>query len=137
MYWWKSSQKEGLFRYNHLPHGVSVTPAIFQSVMDHILHNLPVACYSDDILISAPTVEQHDVLVEKVLQNLQDAGIHLHQEKCQFGQRQEYLGHVIDARGIHLTKDKVQAVEEAPVPNDITQLRVFVGLIKYYRKFIP
>ena len=48
----------------------------------------------------------HDVLVEKVLQRLQDAGIHLHEEKCQSDQRQvEYLGHVIDARGIHLTKD--------------------------------
>ena len=71
---------KGLFRYNRLPYGVSVAPAIFQSVMDRILHNLPVACYLDDILISAPTVEEHDVLVEKVLQRLQDAGIHLHQE---------------------------------------------------------
>ena len=58
---------KGLFRYNHLPYGVSVAPAIFQSVMDRILHNLPVACYLDDILISAATVEEHNVLVEKVL----------------------------------------------------------------------
>ena len=128
---------KGLFRYNRLPYGVSVAPAIFQSVMDRILHNLPVACYLDDILISAATVEEHDVLVEKVLQRLQDAGIHLHEEKCQFGQRQvEYLGHIIDATGIHPTKDKVRAVKEAPVPNDITQLRAFAGLINYYGKFI-
>ena len=76
---------KGLFRYDRLPYGVSVAPAIFQSVMDCILHNLLVACYLDHILISAPTVEEHDVLVEKVLQRLQDAGIHLHQEKCYFG----------------------------------------------------
>ena len=82
--------------------------AIFQSVMGCILHNLPVACDLDDILISAATVEEHNVLVEKVLQRLQDVGIHLHEEKCQFGQRQvEYLGHIIDATGIHSTKDKV------------------------------
>ena len=49
----------------------------------------------------------------------------------------EYLSHVIDATGIHPTKDKVRAVKEVPVPNDITQLSAFVGLIKYYGKFIP
>ena len=46
-----------------------------------------------------------------------------------------YLGYLNDATGIHLTKDKVQAIKEAPVPNDITQLRVFVVLINYYGKF--
>ena len=102
------------------------------------MHNLPVACYLDDILISAPTVEEHDVLVEKVLQRLQDAGIHLHLEKCHFDQRQvEYLGHLIDATGIHPTNNKVRAIKEAPVPSDITQLRAFVGLLNYYGKFIP
>ena len=78
------------------------------------------------------------MLVEKVLHRLQNGGIHLHEEKCQFDQRQvKYLGHVIDATGIHPTKDKVQAVKEAPVPNDITQLSAFVGLIKCYDEFIP
>ena len=48
-----------------------------------------------------------------------------------------YLGHLIDATGIHPTKDKVRAIKEAPVPSDITQLRAFVGLLKYYGKFIP
>ena len=49
----------------------------------------------------------------------------------------EYLGHLIDATGIHLTREKVRAIKEAPVPKDITQLRAFVGLINYYGKFIP
>ena len=59
---------KGLFRYNRLPYGVSVAPAIFQSVIDRILQGLPVACYLDDILIAAPTVKEHDVLLEKVFQ---------------------------------------------------------------------
>ena len=59
---------------------MSVALAIFQSVMDRVLHNLPVACYLDDILIAAPTVKEHDVLLEKVLQRLQDSGIHLREE---------------------------------------------------------
>ena len=99
---------KGLFRYNWLPYGVSVAPAIFQSVMDHVLHNFPVACYLDDILIAAPTVKEHDVLLEKVLQRLQDSGIHLREEKCHIDQGQvEYLGHVVDGTGIHPTEDKV------------------------------
>ena len=103
--------------------------------MDRVLHNLPVACYLDDILIAAPTVKE---LLEKVLQRLQDSGIHLREDKCQIAQEQvEYLGHVVDATGIHPTKDKVRAIKEAPLPKDITQLRAFVGLINYYGKFIP
>jgi len=106
--------------------------------MDCILNNLPVACYLDDILIVAPTMEEHDVLLGKVLQRLQDSGIHLQEEKYHIGQRQvEYLGHLIDATGIHLTREKVRAIKEAPIPKDITQLGAFVGLINCYGKFIP
>ena len=100
---------------------VSIAPVIFQSVMDRVLHNLPVACYLDDILIAAPTVKEHDMLLEKVLQRLQGSGIHLREDKCQIAQEQvEYLGHVVDAMGIHPTKDKVRAIKEAPQPKDIT-----------------
>ena len=60
---------KGLFRYKYLPYGVSVAPEILQSIMNCILHNLPAACYLNDILISADTVEEHDVLVEQVLQD--------------------------------------------------------------------
>ena len=102
-------------------YGVSIAPVIFQSVMDRVLHNLPVACYLDDILIAAPTVREHDMLLEKVLQRLQGSGIHLREDKCQIVQEQvEYLGHVVDAMGIHPTKDKVRAIKEAPQPKDIT-----------------
>ena len=129
---------KGLFRYNRLPYGVSVAPAIFQSVMDRVLQGLSVACYLDDILIAAPTESEHNLILEQVLQRLQDSGIHLSAEKCKFGQEQvEYLGHLIDATGIHPTRNKVRAINEAPIPTNITQLRAFVGLINYYGKFIP
>ena len=57
-------------------------PAIFQSIMDCILHGLPVACYLDDILIVAKTEEEHDQLLEKTLERLDKAGVRLRQEKC-------------------------------------------------------
>ena len=129
---------KGLFQYTRLPYGVSVAPAIFQSVMDRVLQGLPVACYLDDILIAAPTEREHNLILEQVLQRLQESGIHLREEKCMFGQQQvEYLGHRIDATGIHPTQNKVRALSEAPTPANITQLRAFVGLMNYYAKFIP
>ena len=128
----------GLFQYTRLPYGVSTAPAIFQSVMDRILHGLPVACYLDDILIVAKTEEEHDELLEKTLERLEKAGVRLSQEKCEFRLSElRYLGHRIDATGIHPTSEKVQAIKKAPVPQTVSQLRVFLGLVNYYSKFIP
>ena len=116
--------QKGLFRYNRLPYGVSMAPAIFQSVMDRILQGLPVACYLDDILIAAPTVKE-----QKVLQRLQEGGIHLQEEKCQFSQDV--------TKSTEQAAEKVRAIKEDPTPNNITQLRAFACLINYYGKFIP
>jgi len=68
---------KGLFQYSRLPYGVSVPPAIFQSVMDCVLQGLPVACYLDDILIAAPSEQEHNVTQEKIMCRLQESGIHL------------------------------------------------------------
>ena len=128
----------GLFRYTRLPYGVSTAPAIFQSVMDRILQGLPVACYLDDILIATKTKEEHDQLLEQTLGRLEHTGIKLRQEKCEFyAQQLCYLGHRIDAKGIHPTEDKVQAIKDAPIPENVSQLRAFLGLMNYYSKFIP
>ena len=126
---------KGLFRYTRLPYGVSTAPAIFQSVMDRILHGLPVACYLDDILIATKTEEEHDELLEQTLERLEKAGIRLRQEKCEFYAKElQYLGHCINATGIHPTEEKVQAIKEAPRPENVSQLR---ALMNYYSKFIP
>ena len=77
---------KGLFQYNCLPYGVSVAPAIFQSVMDRVLQGLPVACYLDNILIAAPTKQEHNLILEKVMNRLQESGMHLREEKCEFAQ---------------------------------------------------
>ena len=129
---------KGLFRYTRLPYGVSTAPAIFQSVMDRILQGLPVACYLDDILIATKTEEEHDQLLEQTLERLEKAGIRLKQEKCEFYAKElQYLGHCINATGIHPTEEKVQAIKEAPRPENVSQLRAFLGLMNYYSKFIP
>ena len=128
----------GLFRYTRLPYGVSTAPAIFQSVMDQILQGLPVACYLDDMLIATKTEEEHDKLLDQTLQRLEKAGIRLRQEKCKFYAKElQYLGHCINSLGIHPTEEKVQAIKEAPRPENVSQLRAFLGLMNYYSKFIP
>ena len=72
----------GLFQYTRSLFGISTTPAIFQSVMDHILQGIPVACYLDDILVAGKSKQEHNQCLEQVLQRLLQSGIHLQKEKC-------------------------------------------------------
>ena len=73
-----------------------------------------------------------------VLGRLEEYGLHLKQEKCLFFQESvEYLGHIIEAAGLHKSPDKVSAIVEAPAPCDVSQLRSFLGMLNYYGRFIP
>ena len=128
----------GLYRYNHLPFGVASAPAVFQKTMDTILRGLKgVICYIDDILITGVTEAEHLEHLEQVLHRLQEHGTRLKKEKCYFMQQSvQYLGHRIDAEGLHTTDDKLKAIMKAPPPKNVTELRSFLGLINYYGRFI-
>ena len=92
----------------------------------------------DDILITGKSEEEHLQNLSGLLSNLQDAGLQLKKSKCYFlAESVEYLGHVITDEGLQPTQAKVIAVQNAPVPQNITQLKSFLGLINYYRKFLP
>ena len=129
----------GLYRYTRLPYGVASAPAIFQRVMDTILQGLPgVICYIDDILITGSNDKEHLRNLERVFRQLQRHGIRLKKPKCAFLQPSvEYLGHQIDAEGRRATKEKLQAILQAPSPKNVQELRSFLGLLNYYGKFIP
>ena len=76
--------------------------------------------------------------LERVLQRLQEAGLTLREDKCTFGLPSvEYLGHIIHENGLHPSPKKIQAIQEAPAPRNLTELRSFVGLFNYYINFIP
>ena len=130
---------KGLYQYVRLPFGISSAPSIFQAVMDQILKGQKnTVCYLDDILIMGQTKEEHDEVLEQVLQRLQDHGIRLTQSKCKFAQDSvEYLGHRIDAAGLHPTKEKIQAVVNAPEPRNVAELKAYLGLLNYYGRFLP
>lgn len=82
--------------------------------------------------------EDHLHNLEEVLSRLQEYGIRVNSSKCGFLQSSvEYLGHIIDSEGLHTSPKKVKAIQEAQTPQNQQELRSFLGLLHYYRKFIP
>ena len=129
----------GLYRFKRLPFGIASAPALFQRVMDTILQGVPgTMCYIDDILVTGATTDVHLRNLDEVLRRLQKYGIRMKRSKCSFlKDAVEYLGHRVDAKGIQATQEKIAAIERAPMPQNVQQLRSFLGLLNYYRKFLP
>ena len=111
----------GLYEYTRLPFGISSAPATFQKVMDTILQGIPnVICYIDDILVTGADDQTHLRNLAEVLQRLEQHGIKLSKAKCSFMKPSvDYLGHRVDAEGLHTTADQVEALLKAPVPTNV------------------
>ena len=107
--------------------------------MDNVLSDIPYVCvYLDDILVTGKTEAEHLHNLNKVLQRLQSSGLTLKKDKCKFMVTAvEYLGHIIDANGLHPSEKKVKAIKEAPTPSNVTEFKSFLGLLNYYHKFLP
>ena len=130
---------KGLHQYNQLPFGISSAPGIFQCVMEELLGGIPgVVVYLDNILITGRTKAEHLAMLDKVLQKLRDAGLRIGKDKCVFMVPSVvYLGHQIDAHGLHLVVDKVKALQEVPKPQNVSELKSYLGLLTYYSRFVP
>ena len=128
----------GLFRYNRLPFGVSSAPGIFQHTMENLLQGTPNVVYIDNILITGPTEDEHLKTLAEALDRIEKAGLLLQRSKCLFmAPSVVYLGHRIDTQGLHPLAEKVKAIQEAPKPNNVSELKAYLRLLSYYSKFSP
>ena len=92
----------------------------------------PASCYIDDILITGKTESEHLERLEAVLKRLREYGLRLRKDTCEYMlSTVEYLGHLIDAVGLHPLPSKVEVIVNTPAPTNVQQLRAFLGLVNY------
>jgi len=129
----------GLYEFLKMPFGLRNAAQTFQRFIDSVLRGLDfVFVYIDDVLVASEDEKEHQHHLEAVFQRLADNGLVINADKCQFGRRSvDYLGHVVSNNGCRPLPSKVAAVEEFPVPTSRRQLRRFLGMINFYRRFIP
>src|SRR6202163_689507 len=132
-------------RYGHyeflvMPFGLTNAPATFMHLMQQTLRKFLddfVIVFIDDILIYSKTLEDHYKHLRLVLQVLRDKQLYAKLSKCDFFQSEiGFLGHVINQYGIKMEPSKVDAVQKWPVPKNVHELRSFLGLAGYYRRFV-
>ena len=130
----------GHFEFRVMPFGLCNAPATFQRLMNSTLSPyLGRFCmvYLDDIIVFSKNSEDHQDHLDQVLSKLAEAGLKAQLTKCEFGMAKlEFLGHVVSADGIQMDPSKVQAMTDWPVPKNVTEVKGFLGLLNYYRRFI-
>ena len=130
----------GLYQFKRLPMGLKGSPSTFQRVMEAVMRGLTwkfCLIYLDDIIVFSRTFEDHLHHLRQVFDRLRTANLKLKPSKCFFAKREiRYLGHVVNQQGIQPDPGKVTAVKNYPTPCSLKELRSFLGLSGYYRRFI-
>jgi hypothetical protein len=122
-----------------MPFGLRNAGSSFQRMMDRVLVGLPFAyCYLDDLQIASPDLELHQLHLRAVFERLRLFGLVINLEKCVFAVDSfEFLGHTVSAQGARPITSYVEAVEKRSPPTTIKELQVFLGLVNFYRRFLP
>ncbi|CAN2387863.1 Reverse transcriptase (RNA-dependent DNA polymerase), partial [Pristimantis euphronides] len=130
----------GLFEFDRMPFGLSNAPGTFQRLMEKCLGDLnfeSVLIYLDDIIVYSHTFEEHLQRLEQVFDRLKKHGLKIKPKKCHLFQEEiEYLGHSVSKHGVKPSPEKVAAVQQWPTPTTLRELRAFLGIAGYYRRFI-
>ena len=128
----------GKFKYVKVPFGLAQAPAYFQELMTGILKDFPfVIAYLDNIIIFSKTPQEHLSHIRMVFEKLKSATLSMKKSKCSFFSKEvQYLGHILSATGIQTLPSKTHTIQNMNPPTTPKQVRAFLGLVGYYRKFI-
>ncbi|CAJ2638266.1 unnamed protein product [Trifolium pratense] len=130
----------GHYEYSVMPFGVTNAPGVFMEYMNRIFHSFLdrfVVVFIDDILIYSKSEEEHEEHLRIVLQVLKEKKLYAKLSKCEFWMREvSFLGHIISSGGIAVDPAKVDAVSQWGTPESVSEIRSFLGLAGYYRRFI-
>uniref|UniRef100_A0A0C9RQ48 RNA-directed DNA polymerase n=1 Tax=Fopius arisanus TaxID=64838 RepID=A0A0C9RQ48_9HYME len=129
----------GLFEFRGMPPGLRNATQTFQRHMDNLLRSVDFAvCFIDDIIVFSKDAQEHQQHVEAIFKILQDNHLSINPSKCAFGQEEViFLGYRINKQGFTPPPDRVQAIQDFPKPQTISDLRRFLGMINYYRRCTP
>ena len=139
---WKTAfrTRYGHYEYLVIPFGLTNAPATCQALVNNVLRShldRTVIAYLDDILIYSDDKTQHIQHVQEVLGCLSQAGLLLKTEKCEFHKESvEFLGFVVSTKGVHMSPEKIKAIEEWPTPKDVKGVQSFLGFANFNRRFI-
>ncbi|XP_025266372.1 uncharacterized protein LOC112638592 [Camponotus floridanus] len=130
----------GLLQFRIMPFGLHSAPATFQRLLDNVGPDLDlhVLVYLDDIIIVSRTFKEHLTHLKEVFRRLRQTRLQLNVDKCHFCRdRLKYLGHIVDQEGIRTDPDKMSAIKNWPAPTTVRQVRQFLGMASWYRRFVP
>ena len=139
---WKTTFKTkfGLYEWLVMPFGLTNAPSTFMRLMNHVLRSFIgqfVVFYFDDILIYSKTQEDHAVHIKCVLAVLREEKLYANVEKCTFcTNKVVFLGFVVSAKGVEVDEEKIKAIREWMPPQNVSQVRSFLGLTGFYRRFV-
>ena len=130
----------GLFEYQRLPFGIKNASASFQRMMEYVLSDLlPSTClvYIDDVIVHSYTQAEHLQSLRKVFECLRFYNLKLKPSKCEFFKTElKFLGHIISDKGLKADPDKITAIKDWPQPKSVKQIRQFLGLSGFLRRYI-
>lgn len=132
--------ENGHYEFKRMPFGLKNAPATFQRVMDNILRgvqNEKCLVYLDDIIIFSTSLEEHMQNLKAAFERLKATNFKIQLDKSEFLHKEvNHLGHVITSEGVKPNPDKIKAIKNFPIPKTQKQIKSFLGLLRYYRKFI-
>lgn len=130
----------GLFEFVRMPFGIKNAASEMQRLADILFgpeFDENVFCYLDDLILISEDLNSHFNLLEKVFLRLKEAGLTVNLKKCEFCKHElKYLGYIVDSKGLRTDPSKIECIKNYPVPKNSKQLKSFLGLSGYYRRFI-